>query len=73
MKYYSLTGVVAGQTIQFRKKFKRRNDAINYMFKYYGNHYLGNLTVEDTIEIKKHNVEYVCNQYNRFIISRSLA
>lgn len=73
MKYYELTAVVDGEDIRLRKNiFRSRDDAINYMFKYYRNHYLFNLQVEDEYAVSgnKHCIEYICDTYNRFTVAR---
>lgn len=73
MKYYELKAVVNGNDVKLKKSlFQSRDEAINYMFNYYKNHYLFNLNVEDEYQLNnnKHSVEYVCNFYNRFTITR---
>ncbi len=73
MKYYELKAVVNGDDVKLKKSlFQSRDEAINYMFNYYKNHYLFNLNVEDEYQLNnnKHSVEYVCNFYNRFTITR---
>lgn len=73
MKYYELKAVVDGDTAKLKRNlFATRGDAINYMFKYYRMHYIYNLQVVDEYPINgnKHNIEYVCDFYNRFTINR---
>ena len=73
MKYYELSAVVNGENIKLKRNiFLSRNDAIKYMFDYYNNNYLYNLEVEDEYALNgdKHNIEYVCDYHNRFIVTR---
>ena len=69
MKYYILDYVVNSRTISVRRKFKTRNDAIKYSFKKLP--YNTELLYE--INRGNHNVEYVCNNCNRFFITRCVA
>lgn len=74
MKYYTLTAIVNGRKPRLsRRVFATRDEAINYMFDYYKRNYLFGLEVTDEYPIdgNKHNIEYVCNFHNRFIITRS--
>ena len=76
MKYYELSAVVDGDRVNLRKStFSSREGAINYMFKYFDEHYLYGLQVEDEhiVNGNKHSVEYVCNHYNRFTVTRQIA
>ncbi len=73
MKHYILTAVVDGEDVKLRKSvFTSRDDAIDYMFNYYKNHFIYNLQVEDEhiIAGNKHSIEYVCDYYNRFTVTR---
>ena len=73
MKYYELSAVVNGENVRLKRSiFKSRGAAIQYMFAYYSSHYLYGLQVEDSFALNgnKHNVEYVCNDYNRFKVTR---
>ena len=72
MKKYTLEAIVGGNTVKFSKKFDSRDSAINYIFNYYNKRYIYNLCVNEEIEVKgdKHNIEYVCDNYNRFRIAR---
>lgn len=72
MKFYALEAVVKGKNVNFTKTFDSRNDAINYMFKYYNKHYMYNLEVNEEVSIDgdKHNVEYICDHNDRFRINR---
>ncbi len=69
-KYYNLTAVVDGDTKVFHKQFSSRNEAINYMFKYYNKNTLIDAQLEDEFEISKHNIEYVIDYKNRFRVNR---
>ena len=76
MKYYELNAIVNGENIKLKKHtFASRNDAINYMFHYFDEHYLYTLNVEDeyAIDNNKHSIEYVCNYHNRFRVTRVAA
>ena len=72
MKFYTLNAVVRGKNVNIDKVFNTRDDAINYMFKYYKKHFLYGLEVNEeySIDDNKHNVEYVCDDYDRFRINR---
>ena len=69
MKYYILSYVLNSETVIVRKKFKSRNDAIDYTFKRMP------MNTELLYEIERgaHNIEYVCNNSNRFFVSRCVA
>ena len=73
MNKYRLEAVVDGESVNFNHIFKSREEAINYMFRYYDKHYLVNLEVNEEyfIDGNKHNIEYVCDYYNRFRIARA--
>lgn len=51
------------------KTFKTREKANRFLDKYLESH---NLEVQDIINVNDnvHNIEYICNDYNRFLISR---
>jgi hypothetical protein len=73
MKHYILTAVVEGEDVKLRKSvFTSRDDAIDYMFNYYKNHFIYNIQVEDEhiIAGNEHSIEYVCDYYNRFTVTR---
>ena len=72
MKFYTLEAVVKGDNVRFEKLFNTRNEAIDYMFKYYDKHYIYGLEVNEEIPIDgdKHNVEYICDHNDRFRINR---
>ncbi len=73
MNKYTLEAVVDGDTIHFNRTFKSRDEAIDYIFHYYDKHFLVNLEVNEEyfIDDNKHNIEYVCDYYNRFRIARA--
>lgn len=75
MKYYTLTAVVQGEPAKLKKSvFGSRNEAIDYVFNYYRKHFLYNLEVSDEYMVgnNKHSIEYVCDYYNRFVITRNI-
>ena len=67
---YTLSGVINGNNVTFNKSFSSRDAAINYMCKYYEQHFVENFQVEEEIEKSKHTIEYVCDYYNRFTVAR---
>lgn len=72
MKNYTLEAIIKGQTIKFDKKFNSRLNALNFAFKYCNKHYLYNLEIEDEYLLgNKHSVEYVLNNYDRFVVIRA--
>ena len=75
MKYYTLTAVINGDEVRFNKVFASRNQAIDYMFNYCRKINYFNMEVEDEYCIgdNKHDIEYVCDYYNRFRVTRCLA
>ena len=76
MKYYELKAIIDGQSVKLKRStFSSRNDAINYMFHYFDEHYLYSLNVEDeySVDNNKHAIEYVCNFHNRFTVTRVAA
>ena len=68
MTYYILSYVTDGETVSVRKKFRTRNDAIDYTFKKLP------MNAELLYEIDRgnHHIEYVCNNFNRFFINRCI-
>ena len=70
---YLLEAVVDGKFIRFNRTFNSRDEAINYIFRYYDNHFLVNLRVNEEYAIagNKHDVAYVYDYYNRFRIARA--
>ena len=73
MNKYTLEAIVDGKFIRFKRTFKSRNDAINYIFHYYDRHNLVNLRVNEEyfVDDNKHDVAYVYDYYNRFRIARA--
>lgn len=70
MKYYTAEAITNSKTIKVNKRFATRDEAINYVF----NKILPfNAQVEEEISKGNHRVEYRCNNYNRFIVSRQFA
>ena len=76
MKIYKLDAIVDGNSVNLKRNyFASRDDAIEYMFNYYKKHYLYNMAVEEEYPVNsdKHCIEYVCDYYNRFTVSRIAA
>ena len=76
MKCYKLSAVVDGDTVKLKKSyFSTRDNAIDYMFNYFNNHFIYGMQVEDEhiVNGDKHSIEYVCNDYNRFTVTRENA
>ena len=74
MKYYTLEAIVQGRPVKLKRSmFTSRDEAINYMFEYYEEHYLYNLQVRDEypVDDNKHRIEYYCDFNNRFIVTRN--
>ena len=73
MNKYTLEAVVDGDYIKFRRVFKTRDEAIDYIFHYYDEHLLVNLKVNEEYFIagNKHDIAYVYDYYNRFRIARA--
>ena len=73
MNKYILEAVVDGKNIKVDRLFGSRDEAIKYMFHYYDKHLLYSLSVNEEyfIDGNKHDVEYVCDYYNRFRIARA--
>ena len=75
MKYYTLEAVVNGSNVKLKRNaFTSRSEAIEYMFKYYENHYMYALEVNDEhiVDNNRHQIEYVCDFHNRFTVTRHL-
>lgn len=70
MKYYSLNYSTGHQSVASKKKFKSRNDAIDYAFNQFTKS--TELDYEHSLG-DKHIIEYVCNNHTRFIVSRCFA
>lgn len=73
MKKYTLEAVVDGKFIRFNRTFKSRDEAINYIFRYYENHFMVNLKVNEEYYVNdnKHDIAYVYDYENRFRIVRA--
>ena len=74
MKKYTLEAVVDGEFIKFNRYFRTRDEAIDYIFRYYDKkRYNVNLSVNEEyfIDGNKHDVAYVSDFYNRFRITRA--
>ncbi|MBO7614752.1 MAG: hypothetical protein J6T15_03555 [Bacilli bacterium] len=73
MKKYILEAIVNGEYVRIKKVFSSRTEAINYVFRYYDNHNLVNLRVNEEycINGNKHDIAYVYDYYNRFRIARA--
>lgn len=73
MKKYTLEAVVDGKLIRFNRTFKSRDEAINYIFRYYENHFMVNLKVNEEYYVNdnKHDIAYVYDYENRFRIARA--
>ncbi len=73
MKYYTLEAIVKGRSVNLKRSmFASRSEAVNYMFNYYEDHALYNLQVRDEYPVgdNKHKIEYYCDFYNRFTVTR---
>lgn len=70
MKYYSLNYSVGSRSVESKKRFKSRDAAINYAFNQFSRE--TELDYEHSLG-DKHTIEYVCNNYSRFIVSRCFA
>ena len=73
MNKYKLEAVVDGEYIKFAQTFTTRDEAIDYIFRYYDNHLMVNLEVNEEyfIDGNKHDIAYVYDYYNRFRIARA--
>ena len=73
MKKYILEAIVNGEYVRIKKVFSSRTEAINYVFRYYDDHNLVNLRVNEEycINGNKHDIAYVYDYYNRFRIARA--
>ena len=70
---YTLKAIVNGDSVKLKRStFSSRDAAISYMFKYFNDMYLYDLEVEEehVVNNNKHSIEYVCNFYNRFTVTR---
>ena len=73
MNRYTLEAVVDGEYIKFDRIFKSRNEALDYIFRYYEDHNMVNVEVNDEycVDGNKHDIAYVYDYYNRFRIARA--
>ena len=73
MNKYILEAVVNGEYIKVNRTFDSRDEAIDYIFRYYDDHLMVNLKVNEEYFIagNKHDVAYVYDYYNRFRIARA--
>ena len=73
MKKYTLEAIVDGKLIKFNRTFHTRNEAINYIFRYYSSHQLVDLEVNEEyfVDGNEHDIAYVYDYYNRFRIARA--
>ena len=72
MKKYVLEAVIDGEFITFDIEFDSRDEAIDYIFKYFDRHDLESFKITDEYYIaeNKHDIEYVSDYNNRFRIAR---
>ena len=62
---------IRNEHVDIKKLFASRNEAINYMFDYYNNHYVFNVELEDEYpQENKHDIHYVLDQYSSFNVTR---
>ena len=73
MNKYILEAIVNGEYIKVDRIFNSRDEAIDYIFRYYDDHFMVNLEVNDEyfIDGNKHDIAYVYDYYNRFRIARA--
>lgn len=70
MKKYKLNCVIQNKFISINKEFSSRSSAEEYALYVFNREYR-DVEVDRIIERNdKHNLEYVCDNYNRFFISR---
>ena len=71
---YTLEAIINGKTTKFNRKFASRQNAIDFMFDYLDRAYIFDKQINDEyiVEDNKHKVEYVCDYYTRFIVTRDL-
>ena len=66
-KNYTLYGCVGGKDFKINKQFRTREKAIDYaltMLPLYSQ-------IEEEIELKSDVIEYKCDDYTRFTVSRA--
>lgn len=68
-KYYTLSYMSDYKSVVVARRFKTRNQAINYMFKKLP--FSAQLSHE--IDRGNHQIEYVCTNYSRFFVTRCFA
>ena len=73
MNKYILEAIVNGEYLKVNRTFNSRDEAIDYIFRYYDDHLMVNLKVNEEYFIagNKHDVAYVYDYYNRFRIARA--
>ena len=73
MNKYILEAIVNGEYLKVNRIFNSRDEAIDYIFRYYDDHNMVNLKVNEEYFIagNKHDVAYVYDYYNRFRIARA--
>ena len=73
MNKYKLEAVVNGEYLTVNHLFKSRDEAIDWIFHYYDEHLMVNLSVNEEyfIDGNKHDIAYVYDYYNRFRIARA--
>lgn len=71
MKKYTLECIIQNNFVSVNKEFESRSSAEEYALHVFNNEYK-DVEVDRIIERNddKHNLEYVCDNYNRFFISR---
>lgn len=69
VKYYTLSYTSDYKSIVVSRRFKTRNQAINYMFKKLP------LSAQLSYEVDRgnHSIEYVCSNHSRFFVTRCFA
>ena len=72
MKLYTLRGHIAGDPVIINKKFKNRDEAVDYMFEYSHRQFVFGMEVNDIVRVNddKHNLVYLCNNNNDFNVVR---
>ena len=69
-KFYTVRAIVHGEEKNIRRRFATRDAALNFVEKFYAKEGYYNFQVVDEYEKEKHNIEYVCDYFNRFNIKR---
>ena len=72
MRVYKINDAyMNNEHVDIKKVFTSREEAINYMFDYYNNHYIYNVELEEEYpQNNKHDIHYVINQYSSFNVTR---